>query len=78
MLKAIANNQFITWPGLTYNAVKEYLSDSAPATDKGHMKRQRRGIRSAKEKLKEELERVEYERDMYPPQMEEKKNQLFF
>ena len=66
LLKAIVKNQFTTWPGLTYNAVKNCLPGLAPKTDKGHMKCQRRGVRSTKEKLKEY---VEYERDMHPPQI---------
>jgi hypothetical protein len=44
LIKAIQNNQFTTWPGLTANAVQQYLPDSSPATDKGHMKRQKQGI----------------------------------
>ena len=48
LLKAVHNNQFVTWPGLTVKAVKKYLPDSSPATDKGHMKRQKQGIRSMK------------------------------
>ena len=48
LLKAIKNNQLPTWPGLTYEAVQKYLPDSCPATDKGHMRRQRQGIQSTK------------------------------
>ena len=51
LLKAVHNNQFVTWPGLTVKSVKKYLPDSSPATDKGHMKRQKQGIRSTKEKI---------------------------
>ena len=46
LVKAIENNQLTTWPGLTSDAVRKHLPDSSPATDKGHMKRQRKGIRS--------------------------------
>ena len=46
LIKAIKNNQLITWPGLTAEAVDTYLPNSAPSTDKGHMRRQRKGIRS--------------------------------
>ena len=38
LIKAIENNQFASWPGLTADAVKKYLPDSSPATDKEHMK----------------------------------------
>jgi hypothetical protein len=34
LIKAIQNNQFTTWPGLTAKAVQQYLPDSLPATDK--------------------------------------------
>ena len=39
MLMAIENNQLATWP-LTAEAVKKYLPEKSPATDKGSMKRQ--------------------------------------
>ena len=45
LVKAIENNQLTTWPGLTAEAVRKHLPDSAPAADKGHMKRQHKGIR---------------------------------
>ena len=48
LLKAIKNNQLTTWPGLTAEAVEKYLPESCPATDKGHTKRQQKGIRSTK------------------------------
>ena len=41
LLKATNNKQFSTWPGFTAWAVKKYLLDSVPATDKVHMKRQK-------------------------------------
>ena len=49
LLKAIKNNQLVTWPGLTAAAVEKYLPDHAPAIGKGHMRRQRKGIQSTKE-----------------------------
>ena len=48
LLKAIRNNQLATWAGLTAEAVEYYLPESWPANDKGHMKRQQKGIRSTK------------------------------
>ncbi|MCP4098314.1 MAG: hypothetical protein GY748_18945 [Planctomycetaceae bacterium] len=54
LLRAIKNNQLPTWPGLTYDAVTKYLPDSCPATDKGHMRRQRQGIQSTKNNVHEE------------------------
>ena len=78
LLKAIKNNQLTTWPGLTAQAVTKYLPETCPATDKGHMKRHRKGIRSTTDKL----DRVEQQRildtDMHPPQVDERKNYLFF
>ena len=44
LVKAIENNQLTTWPSLTADAVHKHIPDLAPATDKGHMKRQRKGI----------------------------------
>ena len=77
LLKAIKNNQLVTWPGLTSAAVENYLPDHAPATDKGHMRRQRKGIQTTKEKLDDALEDLETERDINPPVEKEKWNQIF-
>ena len=46
LVKATENNQLTTWPVLTADTVRKYLPESAPATDKGHTKRQHKGIRS--------------------------------
>ena len=78
LLKAIHNNQFVTWKGLTVNAVKKHLPDSSPATDKGHMKRQKQGIRSTKEKIMTALSTIETARDINPPMVKETQNQIFF
>ena len=43
--KAIENGHFTTWPGLTSEAVEKYLPRHSQATDKGHMARQKQGIR---------------------------------
>ena len=77
LIKAIKNQQLLSWPGLTVSAVEKYLPDSCPATDKGHMKRQQQGIRSTKDKVNREIERIETERCMHPPQETETMNQLF-
>ena len=69
LLKAIKNNQLTTWPGLKTKAVEKYLPDHAPATDKGHMQRQRKGIRS--------LDAIKIEQDFHPPVEREKFNQNF-
>ena len=46
LVKAIKNNQLTTWSGLTADAVHKHLPYAALATYKGHIKRQRKGIRS--------------------------------
>jgi hypothetical protein len=51
LLKAVENNQLPTWPGLTMAAIKQYLPKTSPAMDKGHTKRQRKGLRPTKEKV---------------------------
>ena len=43
--KAIDNDQFIGWPGLSSKAVIKYLPEST-STAKGHMARTRQGIQS--------------------------------
>ena len=76
-MKAIENNQLTTWPGLTAEAVRKHLPDLAPATDKGHMKRKRKGIQSttkipltktSKERIQDALEKIEVDRDINQPQ----------
>ena len=51
LLKSLRNKQFATWPGLTVKAIQKYHPESSPATDKGHMKRQKQGIKITKEKI---------------------------
>ena len=45
--KAIQNNHFTTWPGLTVSLVRKHLSPSI-ATAKGHLKQERQGLQSTK------------------------------
>ena len=47
LIKAIQNNFLSTWPGLTVEAVKKYVTDSDAAL-KGHMDRVRKNLRSTK------------------------------
>ena len=80
LLKAIHNNQLVTWPGLTTKAVSKYLDDDSPATDKGHMKRLRQGIRSTKVKdpnITYITELAALSADMNPPKTTEEFNHLF-
>ena len=70
-IKAINNGQFATWPGLTKEAVQQYLPESSPATDKGHTKRQRKNIRPTKKeengkRAAEELNSKKTAEDMHP------------
>ena len=58
-------------------AVQKYLPESSPATDKGHMKRQKQGIRSTKDKIMTTLSTIETERDINPPMEKETKNHIF-
>jgi hypothetical protein len=46
-IKAIKAGNYISWPGLTEKAVRKYFPES-DETQKGHMKRQRQGVRSTK------------------------------
>ena len=55
LIKAIQNNQLTTWPGLTTTAMDKYLPYISPATEKFHMKRQRKGLRTTKDNLKQKL-----------------------
>ena len=77
LFKAVSNNQLATWPGLTTDALEKYLPTSCPATDKGHMKRQQKGIRSTNQKIETTLDKIETQRCMNPPKEREKWNQLF-
>ena len=58
-------------------AVQKYLPESSPATGKGHMKRQKQGIRSTKEKIMTALSTIETARDIKPPIEKETQNQIF-
>jgi hypothetical protein len=44
-LKAIQNGHFATWPSVTVENMRKYLSKS-DATSKGHMNKTRQNIRS--------------------------------
>ena len=46
-IKAINAGNYTTWPGLTSEAVRKHFPES-DETQKGHMKRQRQGVRSTK------------------------------
>ena len=79
LIRAIQQNHFPTWPGFTADAVRKYLPNNSPATDKGHMKRQRQGIRSTTRATKKEQQDEEAETfaDSHPPLAKETMNQMF-
>ena len=66
LLAAITNNRLATWPGLTARAVEWYLLDHAPATNKGHMKRHKKGIRTTKQRMRDDLEAIEVKKCINP------------
>ena len=76
LIKAIKNNQLTTWPGLTATEVDKYLPDSSPETDKFHMKRQSKVLRTTQNNLKEKLEVIEMEQDIHPPIEREKTSNI--
>ena len=76
-IKAIQQNQLTTWPGLTETAVDKYIPDISPSTNKGHMKRQRNGIKMTQDNMKDKLEVFGVERDIQPPIERDKMNQNF-
>ena len=49
-IDAIENNFYASWPGLTADAVRKHYPESEE-TPKGHMKKQKSGIRSTKKQL---------------------------
>ena len=66
-IKAIQNNNFATWPGLTDVLVKRHLPDST-ATVQGHIHKERQNLQSTKEHspdpIKNEL--LQQEMDVFP------------
>ena len=76
-MQAVKNNQLTRWTGLTVRLVERYLPDHAPATDKGHMKKHTKSIRSTKQKVRDDLESIEVEKCINPSLEQEKMDQLF-
>ena len=67
-VKAIRNNQFATWPGLTSEVVYKHLPKS-DATIKGHLKQQRQNVRSTK---------IQHDyNDVTPREINTKTNKIF-
>ena len=57
--------------------VDKYFSYSSPATDKVHMKRYIKVLRTTQDNLKEKLEVNDMEQDIHPPVEREKIHQVF-
>lgn len=53
--KAIKNNNFLSWPGLTTNLVKKYLPTTI-VTVQGHLHKERQHLQSTKKPLDKNLE----------------------
>ncbi len=51
-LRAIKNNNYVAWPGLTYENARKYCP-SADETLKGHLVQTRQGVRSTKPKVQQ-------------------------
>ncbi len=63
-LKAIANGNYKSWPGVTTANVKKHFSESIE-TQKGHMKKQRQDVRSTKvQVLGQDEEHIELDRSL--------------
>ena len=45
----------------------KYPQDISQETDKVHMERQRKGLRTTQDTLKDKLEAINMERDIHPP-----------
>jgi hypothetical protein len=61
-LKAIANGNYKSWPGVTTANVKKHFPESIE-TQKGHMKQQRQNVQSTKVRvLGQDEEHIELDR----------------
>ena len=80
LVQALEHNYFPTWPGFTATAVKRYLTDTAPSTDKGHMQRQRQDLRSTSKQPQQPATATNLTEtfdDFHPPAEKEANNQIF-
>jgi hypothetical protein len=59
-VKAIKNGNYVSWPGLTVDAVNIHFPESIKA-QQGHIKKQRQNVRSSKQKqIVEETMKTKY------------------
>ena len=80
-IEAVRAGNYSTWPGLTVNMVHRHFPDSIE-TSKGHLKGQRQGIRSTKQKALEKLVEmaavtIKQEFDDSPPTTPLRHNDIF-
>ena len=77
-IKAINAGNCTTWPGLTAAAVQKHFPES-DKTQKGHMKRQRQGVRSTKvlESIPEEEDRAQETNDSPMPPKPKKMKDVY-
>ena len=77
-IKAINAGNYTTWPGLTSEAVRKHFPES-DETQKGHMKRQRQGVRSTKvlESIPEEENRATGAKDSPTPPKPKKMKDVY-
>eukprot|EP01082_Thalassiosira_pseudonana_P012372 g11214.t1 g11214 contig5:382941-386300(-) len=61
-LKAIRAGNFVTWPGISAESVYKFFPESEE-TQKGHMDRQRKGVRSTKDKSTQETQLTPMQRE---------------
>ena len=66
-LCAIADKQFWSFPGLTYQLISKHLPPST-ATDKGYMIRQQSGVQSTRHNRQDILDAQQVVNDLNPPQ----------
>ena len=57
-IKAVRAGNYATWPKLTVNLIHKYMPD-ADETAKGHLKGQRQGLRSTKQRAFDKLIEIE-------------------
>ena len=65
-LRAISNQQFRSFPGLTYQLISKHLPSST-ATYKGHTTRQRSGVQSTRHNQQDILDARQAVDDLNPP-----------
>ena len=63
-LDSIKAGNYVTWPGVTTTAVRKHFPDS-DKTQQGHMKKQRQGVRSTKQPVKDKQRTIPNAKKMH-------------